>query len=154
MHTEVHTSYSCESVIRIDAGLAWFALLLYPLKYAFLLGFSFILPCFLCWHAACFIYTVISEAATTTGVNQMNTCTRCGGEISAERDAKVQATRAAMGKPARPTQFCDGCMRLVMAERKRERARLERNANRRAENEILRELCGTSARAARLDMGL
>lgn len=30
----------------------------------------------------------------------------------------------------------------------------ERNARRRAENAILRELCGTSARAAREDMGI
>ena len=30
----------------------------------------------------------------------------------------------------------------------------ERNLQRRVENEILRDLCGTSARAAREDMGL
>lgn len=30
----------------------------------------------------------------------------------------------------------------------------EKNANKRAENQILRDLCGTSARAAREDMGL
>jgi hypothetical protein len=32
--------------------------------------------------------------------------------------------------------------------------RCKRNARRRAENAILRDLCGTSARAARIDMGL
>ena len=32
--------------------------------------------------------------------------------------------------------------------------RCRRNARRRAENAALRELCGTSARAARIDMGL
>ncbi len=34
------------------------------------------------------------------------------------------------------------------------RSRIIRNKNKREENEMLRELTGTSARAARLDMGL
>ena len=37
---------------------------------------------------------------------------------------------------------------------KNEAARAYRNAARRAENAALRELCGTSARAAREDMGI
>jgi hypothetical protein len=37
---------------------------------------------------------------------------------------------------------------------KQEQSRRRRNAFRREQNEILRDMCGTSARAAREDMGL
>lgn len=43
---------------------------------------------------------------------------------------------------------------LELKSAKAELSRRRRNALRRAENEMLRELCGTSARAAREDMGL
>ena len=38
--------------------------------------------------------------------------------------------------------------------RNKELARRKRNADARARNQILRDLCGTSARAAKEDMGL
>lgn len=40
------------------------------------------------------------------------------------------------------------------AERRAERARIERNRIRRKTNQMLRDITGTSARAAREDMGL
>ena len=46
--------------------------------------------------------------------------------------------------------FCSACRGKARADIKRR----ARNADRRARNAILQEMCGTSARAAREDMGL
>ena len=44
----------------------------------------------------------------------------------------------------------EGCLNYI----KHQRARIKRNAARRGANAALRELCGTSAAAARRDMGI
>ncbi len=48
--------------------------------------------------------------------------------------------------------LCRACLRSEFHAA--ERRRMKRNARRRVENAILREVCGTSARAAREDMGM
>jgi len=67
-----------------------------------------------------------------------------------------------------PPDRCPGCVRADVNDTKPRKSsecayncpvsqtlkRIERNAQKRAENQILRDLCGTSARAARADMGL
>lgn len=45
-------------------------------------------------------------------------------------------------------------MSITMSEHREKIRKIRRNKQRRAKNRILRDLCGTSARAARLDMGL
>jgi hypothetical protein len=43
---------------------------------------------------------------------------------------------------------------LTLQKAKQLKKQWQNNEYRRAQNEVLRDLCGTSARAARLDMGL
>ena len=71
----------------------------------------------------------------------MNRCKQCGGGIGEARMARV------LEHLGRPATLCRDCVRKNIARR-------ERNEMRREQNAILRELCGTSARAARLDMGM
>ena len=59
------------------------------------------------------------------------TCWKCGTET--DRPSKARPERG----------YCKKCLQ-----------RNQRNAAARARNQILRDICGTSARAAREDMGL
>lgn len=75
-------------------------------------------------------------------------CVECGSDIEADRAAKVYEVSG------HPAQYCKTCAQRIKEQRIKERQRNERNAANRARNEALRVLCGTSAAAARRDMGM
>ena len=70
----------------------------------------------------------------------MQTCTDCGGEIEAEMVARF-------ARHGHVATYCERCGHKLISAKARNTDRRERNA-------ALRELCGTSAAAARRDMGI
>ena len=97
------------------------------------------------------------QAATATG---SFTCSECGGSHSwHKKDSFSDFNYAVFGDMDTGRIVCLDCAATIEA-REREQARvararrLERNQAARMRNAAIREICGTSARAARADMGM
>ena len=103
--------------------------------------------------------TIQGYLPTITNKNKRVFCAFGGGKTKNYLDAECVANRDTAYDIA---QSCgksiydlpgavaiDGNCKIIIDQKRR-----ERNARRREQNQVLRDLCGTSARAAREDMGL